>query len=103
MADLQGMTPDELVVSLGQAGISTPEGKLTEHYANQGEAMGAKNEIPTSSFLLQPTPAGTLSPRRRRRAPLRRTIRRATLFDSHAGRPGPNVQTSGHPDVWTRD
>lgn len=42
MADLQGMTPDELVVSLGQAGISTSEGKLTEHYANQGEAMSAK-------------------------------------------------------------
>lgn len=42
MADLQGMMPDELVVSLRQAGISTPEGKLTEHYANQGEAMGAK-------------------------------------------------------------
>jgi hypothetical protein len=42
MADLPGMTPDELVVPLGQAGISTPEGNLTEHYANQGETMGAK-------------------------------------------------------------
>lgn len=40
--DLQGMTPDDLVVSLGQAGIFTPAGKLTEHYANQGEAVGAK-------------------------------------------------------------
>ena len=41
MADLQGMTPDQFMVSLVQAGICTPDGKLTEHYADQGEALDA--------------------------------------------------------------
>jgi len=42
MADLQGMTPDQFMVSLVQAGICTPDGKLTEHYADQGETLGAE-------------------------------------------------------------
>ena len=42
MADLQGMTPAEFMVSLVQAGICTPDGKLTEHYADHDEAPDAE-------------------------------------------------------------
>lgn len=42
MVDLHAMTPDEFMVSLVQAGICTPDGKLTEHYADQGEALDAE-------------------------------------------------------------
>lgn len=42
MADLQGMTPAEFMVSLIQAGICAPDGNLTEHYAPQNEAPDAE-------------------------------------------------------------
>ena len=43
MADLQGMTSDEFMVTLVQAGICTPDGKLTEYYASaRASENGAK-------------------------------------------------------------
>jgi hypothetical protein len=42
MADLRRMTPAEFLVSLVHAGICTPDGKLTEHYAQPDEAPDAE-------------------------------------------------------------
>jgi hypothetical protein len=41
MADLKQMTPAEFLETLVQAGICTPDGKLTEHYAEGAEGPDA--------------------------------------------------------------
>jgi hypothetical protein len=37
MADLKGMTREEFVQSLVDAGIVSPAGELTEHYRDEGD------------------------------------------------------------------
>ncbi len=42
MADLRRMTPTEFMTTLVQAGICTPDGKLTEHYVERDEGPDAE-------------------------------------------------------------